>query len=66
MKAKPISKLYIVKHRGSGATVSFGAKCAWISTSAAKNAVLCHGFHYSERPKKFEDQSEYWIDVIYF
>ncbi len=64
MKPKTINKLYIVVQNSTGNVVSFGTKGAWLTSSAAKNAVLCHGFSYENQPKSFEDQDEYYVEEI--
>lgn len=71
MKPKTITKLYIVVQRSTGRStrtgfpaVAFGTKGAWLTSSAAKNAVLCHAFSYENQPKSFEDQDEYYVEEI--
>lgn len=62
MKPKTINKLYIVVQSSTGNVVSFGTKGAWLTSGAAKNAVLCHAFSYENQPKSFEDQDEYYVE----
>jgi len=64
MKPKTITKLYIVVQSSTGWVVSFGTKGAWLTSSAAKNAVLCHAFSYESQPKSFEDQNEYYVEEM--
>lgn len=58
---KTVSNIYGIRNKATKQFITFGAKCAWATTGAAKNAFNLHSGCYlgSKKVKTFSEQDEY-------
>lgn len=63
MKPNNLPKIYAIVDKHDYHYVSFGSKCAWVSSGAAKNAYNYH--MHSRTGKTFDEQDKYTIVEIF-
>ena len=64
---KKVKSIWVIRDQ-NGDFCTFGAKCAWITEGAAKNAFSCHVREYSKgygSGVKFDSQEEYYTEEIF-
>ncbi len=50
---RQLNKIFAIRDKTTRHFVTYGSKCAWVSSTAAKSAFSLHNYEYAQVPCKY-------------